>query len=234
MSSLLRDFIPYHRKLQPSLGWVAREATRIFATPFSDITHLAYALGRFARILPRGIVDCPVFVVEERNGKLALRIELHYRDQMLVVQKLGSTTPCHNGRPHGHAGYNSQYAIVGYDVEFVVTKYCLPNDQENGLISKDLTMVSHQFYFSLGLEHVCLVLLTNKRFTQKALVRAFLAQATPDRMIVYTPPKVGEGGIKPVDAASITKQPITKVFIAAHFSLIEGGLLIPSYDKVTR
>jgi len=62
--------------------------------------------------------------------------------------------------------------------------------------------------------------------TQNAFVRQLLAHAIPDEMIVYERGYAMSGHIR--------KIPITKVYVIAHFALIEAGLLIPSHDEVER
>lgn len=198
---------------------------KITVKRFTDITQLAVALGCIALLAPRGLTCCPIITIEEHDGYMRLRVDLFAIDDMKIKHSPGTPyvyTPCY---PYGNAGYNWRHILVGYDVEYIAINKEPEPGEEKGIITTGLKMVSHQFYFNFGLEHVCIVFITSRRLTQNAFIRQFLANALPDSAIVYEQNLSGRSVIK--------KVPITKVHVCSHFSLIESGLLLFSYDKVT-
>lgn len=191
----------------------------------SDLNDVMAAFGRFVKHLPCGITGCPVYTVEWTGGHLIFRDDLFYIDDLSD----NIADPDHDiaGTTHTfqYAGYNARHAIIGYDTEFVSTEREIPEDERSGEITVSQQMVSYQWYFSLGIEHVAVVLVTDKRLTQNAFVRQFLANALPDRMITYNA-ALAENRVR--------KLPIKKVYAAAHFSLVDAGALLPSYDRIER
>jgi hypothetical protein len=173
--------------LQPVSTQLLETAEKRLMLPSKDISHLACTLGRFVRDLPRGIVTCPVYVFEEQGWVISFRHDLSFVDSMEVASKPGTKAVYSPERPHGFAGFNSENVIVGYDTEYVTVEREVGPNEDRGIITTDLRMVSHQVYFSLGLEHICVVLVTARRFTQKAFLREFLANAIPDSMVIYRP-----------------------------------------------
>ncbi len=177
LDPLLLEYIRQH-PLQPVPSALIDSAEERLKLVSRVLTHLASSLGRFVHDLPKGIVCCPVYVFEERDWLLTFRHDLNFVDAMEV------TKPGIRTHPHGHAGYNSRHAIIGYDCEYVTTEREIGPEEESGTITQDLRMVSNQFYFSIGLEHICVVLVTARRLTQKAFIREFLAHAIPDSMVI--------------------------------------------------
>lgn len=224
----LLNFIQYHAKrhLSDLSDEFIEKAKSIFNRQFKDISQIAAALGRLARIAPRSITGCPVVTVEEHDGWMRLRDDMFYVDSMKIFRPNVTEYLCTPCRPYGYAAYNCRHALIGYDIEYVDVERIPEANEENGIITTDRKMVSQQFYFNLGLEHFCVVLISSRRLTQKALVREFIAKALPDTMTTYEQFQSGNSEIK--------KIPMTKVHICSHFSLAEAGMLIPSYDKVSR
>ncbi len=224
---VLQEYIEAH-PLQPVPAELIAAAPKLLSFErCSDISHKAGKLGRFMALLPKCITGCPVYTLEQHDTGFHFRHDLTYVDHMSSGQMNALATPDQLALPFQCAGYNAAHAVIGYDTEFVTVEREITDDMRSGEITESIQMVSHQIYLSLGIEHICVVIVTDLRFTQNAFVRHLLANAIPDSMVVYKS-KIKTGKLV------VRKVPITKVYLVAHFSLIEGGLLIPSYDKIEK
>lgn len=81
-------------------------------------------------------------------------------------------------------------AFVGYDIEYLVIE---PSDVDQ---PTDAELISHQFYVAHNDQRVGIIILTNRRFSEKGFA---------------------------VLVANLIPKHIKKVFVVAHYSLIEGG-----------
>ena len=181
----LQDFIDAH-PLRPVPEKLIAAAGKLLSLDNSnDVSHAMLKLGRFSKKLPRGIDACPVYTFEWTSDLIFFRDDLTYIDHLTSDGKNTPATPDQLKHPFQYAGYNNHHVVVGYDTEFVTLDREIPEDERSGELTIDLKMVSHQFYFSIGIEHICIVLITHRRLTQNAFVRQFLAAALPETMIVY-------------------------------------------------
>ncbi|SHO52997.1 hypothetical protein [Desulfopila aestuarii] len=220
----LQKFIDSYPVPGLSDGFVEQAAQILSLTDGYDLSQVMAKIGRFTRMALRGVLGCPVYTIVWKPGELTFRDDLFFIDHLsgdegdLAASGIAS-------RPFQIAGYGSQYAVVAVDSEFVVIESEVPDDERSGELTTDLKMVAWQFYVALGIEHICIVLVTDSRLTQNALIRQFLANALPDLMTVYQPRHISH---------RLCQIPVTRVYLAAHFSLIEGGIILPSYDTITK
>lgn len=181
----LQQYIKEHPTKPVSKELIAAAPRLLSFEGCQDISHKAGKLGRFITLLPKGITGCPVYTLEQHDTGFHFRHDLTYVDHMSSGPMNTLATSYQLQLPFQYAGYNAAHAVIGYDTEFVTVDREITDDMRSGEITESVRMVSHQIYFSLGIEHLCVVIVTDLRFTQNAFVRHLLANAIPDSMVVY-------------------------------------------------
>lgn len=180
--------------------------TTTTTTNASNITKLVELLGHEVNKMISGTTVCPVQVYTITSGTLGFQYQKN--------ERFDDPARTYTGFQIGGVEASKEPELgrcyVGYDIEFITGE-----EVGSDGIKKEPRLLSHQFYFAYNGERKGVILLTDIRLTEDALV-TFIAEAVPDgtAMRIQLNKKFKDVIV-----------PIKNVYLCAHYSHAEAGWL---------